>query len=61
MSGTDPDTTLEVMLIELYAGTPKAEARSIRSDAGATLWDRLARQIEVTERKAQVVHCDGDA
>ena len=58
--GSNSGNAIELMLIELYAGIPKAEAHSIRSDAEATLWDRLARQLEATERRAQVVHCDHD-
>jgi hypothetical protein len=60
LSGTDPDTTLEVMVIELCTGIPRDEARSIRSDADAALWDRLAGQVAATQRKAQVVICDRD-
>ena len=60
VSGSNSGNAIELMLIELYAGIPKAEAHSIRTDAEATLWDRLARQIVATERRAQVVHCDHD-
>jgi hypothetical protein len=60
VSNSTPDTAIEVMLIELYTGIPKPEAHAIRSDAEANLWDRLARQIAATERRAQVVVCDGD-
>jgi hypothetical protein len=60
VSDADCHRAIEVMVMELYAGIPKAEAHSIRSDAEATLWDRLARQIGASDRKAHVVHCDRD-
>ena len=61
MAAADLDPAIEVMVVELYAGIPKAEAHSIQSDAEARLWDRLAQQIVATERKAQVVVFDGAA
>lgn len=61
VSDSNSGNAIELMLIELYAGIPKTEARSIHSDAEAVLWDRLARQIVATDRRAQVVVCDSDA
>jgi len=55
----DPDNAIDLLVFELSIGIPKAEARSVCSEADAVLWDRLAHHLAATP-KAQVVTCDRD-
>jgi hypothetical protein len=54
----DFDDRTESLLYEVVGGTPKAESRTIATDAHAALWDALAAEIAELRADPRVIAID---
>jgi hypothetical protein len=60
--GYRPDeSNIDLMLTEIVGGIRKAEARSIRGDADAALWDCMAEDVARILAQGHIVVCDNGA